>query len=137
MLCAGRNLPPPSGAGEAHGETLQQSAVADMSGCLHDAWPNLDVGLRVRDRGQTGLPIVKIFLRSALNGDVGPLRLALGLVAHRVDHGDPRGGRCDDGFRGDEGTGPTGSLDLSLSNLVAILICVIAVIGLLLAVLYE
>jgi len=36
-------------------------------------------------------------------------KLGLGRVAHRVDYGDPRGGCCDDGFRGIKPTGPTGN----------------------------
>src|SRR4051812_30604640 len=55
------------------------------------------------------LATVKPFLRSALDGDIGPPRLGLGLVAHRVDAGDPRDGGCDTGLRGDEYTGAAGN----------------------------
>src|SRR5262245_29311409 len=55
-------------------------------------------------------------------------KLALGRVAHRVDYGDPRGGCRDDGFRE--------TRSLNLWTLIAIQICVIGVIGLLLAVLH-
>jgi len=47
--------------------------------------------------------------RTLLDGVVRPHKLDLGLVAHRLDHGDPRGGCCDNGFRGGEDTGPTGN----------------------------
>ena len=47
-------------------------------------------------------------LRSALDGDVGHCKLALGTIPHRIDNGDPRDRCCVDGFRGGEGTGSTG-----------------------------
>src|SRR5262245_51194460 len=47
-------------------------------------------------------------LRSAPDGDVGPSRLALGPVAHRVDHGDPCDGCRGTDIRGDADTEPTG-----------------------------
>jgi len=60
----------------------------------------------------------------------------LGLIAHRVDDGDPREGGCDAGLRGDEDTGVAGNPRPKVWNLIAILICLIGVIGLLLAVLH-
>src|SRR5215831_5096202 len=63
-------------------------------------------------------------------------KLALGRVAHRVDYGDPRGGCRDDGFRGIKPTARLETRSLNLWNLIAIQICVIGVIGLLLAVLH-
>jgi hypothetical protein len=75
-------------------------------------------------------------MRRAPDGDIGPPRLALGLVAHRVDDGDPRDGGCDAGLRGAEDTGGLETRGLKLWNLIAALICVVGVIGLLLAVLH-
>ena len=60
----------------------------------------------------------------------------MGLVAHRVDDGNPRDGGCDAGVRGDEDPGAAGNPGLKAWNLIAILICVVGVIGLLLAVLH-
>src|SRR5215472_5733797 len=48
-------------------------------------------------------------LRGALDGNVGPPKLALGPVAHRVDRCDSRNGCCDDGFRDGEDAGTIGS----------------------------
>src|SRR5262249_30573257 len=54
-------------------------------------------------------PASKPFLRNTLNGVVGPPKLALGPVAHRVDYGDPRDSCCCDGFRVGEDPRPTGN----------------------------
>jgi hypothetical protein len=43
------------------------------------------------------------------SGPFGHAKLALGPLAHRLDHGDPRDGHCDDGFRGCEGACSTGN----------------------------
>ena len=76
-------------------------------------------------------------MRSTLDGDVGSPRLALGLVAHRVDDGYPRDGGCDAGRLGTEKTVVRlETRGLKVWNQIAILICVIGVIGLLLAVLH-
>src|SRR5262245_39693038 len=58
-----------------------------------------------RGPGCAGLSSVKPkSLRSAPDGDVGPSRLALGPVAHRVDHGDPCDGCRGTDIRGDADT---------------------------------
>jgi hypothetical protein len=77
------------------------------------------------------------FLRSAFDGDVGPPRLALGLVAHRVDDGDPRNVGCDAGLRGVRIRVRLETRVLKMGSLIAIVICVVGVIGLLLAVLHD
>src|SRR5499425_2687318 len=50
-----------------------------------------------------------------------------GFSLYRVDHGDPLGGCCHDGFRGSGDTRQIETRGLSLWNLIAIPICVIAV----------
>src|SRR5262249_49809848 len=87
-------------------ETYLQNFTANLRGWLHASAPSTNFGQIEPLRYHMAR---SPFLRSALDGDVGLPELALGPVAHRVDYGAPRGGCCDDGYRGSEDTVPTGS----------------------------
>src|SRR5262245_23596475 len=109
------------------------SAVGDSGQggwCLaaeQPTWPTLKVDVRVTEgtlapdccQARHYLPsraarVVPVYplkpksSRSAPDGDAGPSRLALGPVAHRVDHGDPCDGCRGTDIRGDADTVPTG-----------------------------